>query len=814
MHRPHRSPFVRVPLAASSLAALIPTLALAAQERAMEPGLVERHQRAALESDPRRGDEPALPPNFDFRPAFDRLAFDEVDGTTWVRGADYKASFDARGAEFTPAFGPLAPRNEVVSLSPASVTVAGTALVFPRDVEEARDGERVVFDRGAFVERYDLALGSIEQSFVFSALPARGAIEVRIPISSSEPTDNGRPFGNTLAGRATDAGLEFRGPSGAVSYGRAVAIDADGHRADVSTTFEDGAVVLRVDEAFVAGAALPLVIDPVVSNVFLDSTTSDTLLPDVCWNEAGLYWFVVYEYVFSLTDSDVYSKSFSTTGTQLSAGWVDSSSNSWTKPRVAANWGNDQVFVVSEYVSSVPRGVWGRTVDLAGGVLVLGTPLNVAGNLGGDKSAPDVGADPFPSTTSFYCVSWQRALGLGASDVGYAVVTAAGGIQSGPTYFTHTGTATDAAPSVSKMNGGQNWLIAWQHSDTGSITFTDIYGGRVSWSGSMTNDTFPIATGIQFEFAPSVSSPLTGTSRHLVTYTRRSLASQSDIGAVLVEGTSPIASANLTTLETGPTPSVDQSFSSVDSDGERFLVTYSERVPAFGYDDVYAAELFVENDTLRVLQGHEFVYNISLSTLHNQVASRTGPSAQVRGHFTVYDILQNSSDRDVGASFFSGINVGEAQPFCFGDGSKVACPCGVSGGAKRGCANGSNTSGARLAQVSGTNQVSADSVALLVDGLPASAVCLFFQGTAQTPHTTFGDGLRCTAGTVIRLAVKTAATTSASYPVGGDLPISVTGLVPAGGGSRAYQVWYRDSSGFCTSATYNLSNGLMVHWRP
>lgn len=760
---------------------------------------------------------PAMPSGVTLgRPTFDTLAFDEVDGTTWVRGASYKASFDARGAEFTPAFGALAPRNEVVSLSPASVSIDGVPLAFERSVDEARRGDRVEFDRGVFVERYDLALRSIEQSFVFPTLPTRGAIEVRIPISSNEPASNGRPFGNTLVGRETDAGLEFRNASGAVAYGRAVAIDAAGRRVDVPTTFEDGAVVLRVDGAFVESAALPLVIDPVVSNLFLDSTTSDTLLPDVCWNEAGLYWFVVYEYVFSATDSDVYSKSFSTVGTQLSAGWVDSSGNSWTKPRVAANWGNDQVLVVAEFVSSAPKGVWGRTVGLAGGVLVLGTPLNIGGTTGGDKTAPDVGGDPYPSTTSFYCVAWQRTLGTNESDIGYAIVNASGGIQSGPTYFAHTGLASEAAPSVSRMNDTTNWLIAWQRADNGgiSITFTDIYGGRVSWSGGLTSNTFPIATGNVFEFAPSVSSPLAGTSRHLVTYTRRNIAAQSDIGAALVDGTTFVTSTNLTSLETGPTPSVDQSFSSVDSDGQHFLVTYSERVPAFGYDDVYAAEIKVVNDTLRIVEGHEFVYNVSLSCLHNQVASRPGPTAQTRGHLTVYDILQNSTDRDVGASFFTGINLGQAQPFCFGDGSMVACPCGINGGAKRGCANGATTNGARLSQPTGLNEVSNDSVGFTVDGLPPSSVCLFFQGTAQTPHTTFGDGLRCTGGTVIRLAIKTAAGTSASYPVAGDAPVSVSGLVPAGGGSRAYQVWYRDSSSFCNAATYNLSNGLMVHWLP
>jgi len=32
---------------------------------------------------------------------------------------------------------------------------------------------------------------------------------------------------------------------------------------------------------------------------------------------------------------------------------------------------------------------------------------------------------------------------------------------------------------------------------------------------------------------------------------------------------------------------------------------------------------------------------------------------------------------------------------------------------------------------------------------------------------------------------------------------------------RIYQVWYRNAApAFCTSATFNLSNGWQVHWLP
>jgi hypothetical protein len=44
--------------------------------------------------------------------------------------------------------------------------------------------------------------------------------------------------------------------------------------------------------------------------------------------------------------------------------------------------------------------------------------------------------------------------------------------------------------------------------------------------------------------------------------------------------------------------------------------------------------------------------------------------------------------------------------------------------------------------------------------------------------------------------------------------LSVLGQIPAQGGIRHYQYWYRDAYDFCTSATYNLSNTTRIIWTP
>jgi len=73
---------------------------------------------------------------------------------------------------------------------------------------------------------------------------------------------------------------------------------------------------------------------------------------------------------------------------------------------------------------------------------------------------------------------------------------------------------------------------------------------------------------------------------------------------------------------------------------------------------------------------------------------------------------------------------------------------------------------------------------------------------------TFGDGLRCCGGSVVRLALLN--------PPPGPEPVTVTttlstasGVAP--GDTRCYQYWYRDPGGPC-STSFNLSSAATVLW--
>ena len=154
---------------------------------------------------------------------------------------------------------------------------------------------------------------------------------------------------------------------------------------------------------------------------------------------------------------------------------------------------------------------------------------------------------------------------------------------------------------------------------------------------------------------------------------------------------------------------------------------------------------------------------------------------------------------------------------CPGDGTGAACPCGNIGAPGHGCSSSINVAGATLT-ATGNPSLSADGFQLRADGLPSGAPALFFQGTnllAGGAGIAFGDGLRCVSGQVVRLGTRSAVNGTAQLgPLSGDAPISASGSIPPGGGSFAYQVWYRNAASFCMPATFNLTNAWLALWSP
>ena len=162
---------------------------------------------------------------------------------------------------------------------------------------------------------------------------------------------------------------------------------------------------------------------------------------------------------------------------------------------------------------------------------------------------------------------------------------------------------------------------------------------------------------------------------------------------------------------------------------------------------------------------------------------------------------------------------GTGTPFCFGDGTSIACPCGNIGLPGRGCDNSSGTGGARLAG-SGQAALSADTLVLTVSFERPTALSLFWQGGSRVAARVFGDGVGCLGPPLKRMYFHSAVGGVASAPQGTDPSVSARSAAvgdPIGAGEfRVYHVFYRDpSSTFCPApagSTFNVSSGLRVPW--
>jgi Tol biopolymer transport system component len=154
----------------------------------------------------------------------------------------------------------------------------------------------------------------------------------------------------------------------------------------------------------------------------------------------------------------------------------------------------------------------------------------------------------------------------------------------------------------------------------------------------------------------------------------------------------------------------------------------------------------------------------------------------------------------------------------------VACPCAnPPAGPGRGCDNSAATGGAILSASGGTF-LSSDSLEFHVAGEPQTALSMLFQGTAAvSTGCVYGQGVRCVAGLLKRLFVKTAVGGGITAPDfgAGDSTVSARSAAKGdaiqAGQSRFYLVYYRDPvvlGGCPASSTFNATQSGQVSWWP
>jgi hypothetical protein len=196
------------------------------------------------------------------------------DGHWWAKGDDWKASFGAEGLVFVPFLGADAERNFPLALRLADVHSGDTHVPFAADgVATRRDERRIEIARGSLIEAYDLRPEGIEQTFVFANAPSRGALAVELAITSELHGE-----------QRADGSCHFRNERGGGDVGSATAIDRNGKRAPCRTDLVGDRLRWTVPAEFVASAAFPLTIDPVISTSgLLPAQVRPLLAPDIAF---------------------------------------------------------------------------------------------------------------------------------------------------------------------------------------------------------------------------------------------------------------------------------------------------------------------------------------------------------------------------------------------------------------------------------------------------------------------------------------------------------------------------------------------------
>jgi len=415
------------------------------------------------------------------------------DGTHWVRGVDYKASFGQDGATFIPFLGSSAPRNFPVRFSVAELR-QGAALLELRAPAVDRAGDRITLDQGPVQSEYVALPRGVEQLFVFAAPLGAGDLVLELALETE------------LAAARRGAGWRFDGPLGGVDYGAAFVLDAAGKKLDLPTERSADGFRFTVPAEFLAAAEWPIALDPIISTFTINDTPIDHLQPDIAYDRTLDRFLVVAEEVFSATDHDVRSWFVDGNGAVSSPGAIDLTSAYSARPRVACTDIRRSFLVV--YVQGPADGpgrqITGRPRNADTGV--IGTSFRVDAGSATDRRHADICGDTFGNASAaHFTVVWQRVWNSSDSDIVVRTVNPDGTFVTTEQLVTNVVNLSDEDPSISKSipSGNSTAAIVWRRRDSG--TNSRIMASVVNFDGTLVRDPFFLSSDIARHATPQVS---------------------------------------------------------------------------------------------------------------------------------------------------------------------------------------------------------------------------------------------------------------------------------------------------------------------
>lgn len=445
----------------------------------------------------------------------------------WGAGSTYKASFHA-GATFVPLLGTAFPHNLPFAWRTSSVR-AGTEELVVQEPQLTWTATRAEYDLGLVVEAYDLRRDGLEQTFVLRGAPGgSGGLEIRGAITT--------PLHADAVGDAHQA-LRFCDDQGRhiVTYGAATAIDARGRRMAMTTRFADGEVVLRLDGAWLATAAFPVVVDPLLGTGDVVTGAQRTEVDVVQQSlSVGQSIWIAFVVAASLVDKDVYVYRWSQGGMLGGQAYYDVTS-SWSTSGVQCAIADvvDRAVVVfdRQFSGSQARSVRFHAHDVND--LTANTSF---GTIAATDNAwrPDVsGIFLNPVMPVQALVVWQQEPNGGGafaetngSDIWGCYVDLVAGSASAPFAIAATALNDHERPSVNPRSAGDidGFRVAYQVYNTLGVNDDwDVAVRAVDTQGNVSAAVLLDDASPDHKMAPVIAGH---TGRHLVAFTSSTLAQQ------------------------------------------------------------------------------------------------------------------------------------------------------------------------------------------------------------------------------------------------------------------------------------------------
>lgn len=582
-----------------------------------------------------------------------QVLHDQMDGTRYALGRTYKMWFDDQGARYAPRFGERAAKNLPLHFAFDSAPIS-----------ISRTGDRVVLDRGSFQEIYDLGVEVVEQSFWIDKRAQDGDLAFRIPLRTElQNLEDAGP------------GLRFgREDLGEVRYGDATILDAAGNRVGVESRRGADGIEITVPDSFLDRAVFPIVIDPILETIPVDTGTDNMRNPDVVYIDSSNVFIVVYERVQSATDTDLLQRRYEADGDFLDEILIAGGTDNERFPAIAESGGNALTAFVSTTDSIFPI-TRIRARNRVGGSTATHAEFDVTGITTQNEGRPDV-AGTTASTPNPFLITFSVATPVivGSSFSIHFAICSTSAVSSTSSDSSLPGFNINDQrldPCVNQLaKAGGIWLVAYYYEDNPLLTTPehDIRCRAIDpVTGSFVSTLVDVSDSDTFiDEAPDVGGDGIDL---LVSWNSRTGTQDSDILARRFRYSSGTLNSlgnifNLSDLDHTGTDSLDQLEPKVGFDGVRFVVTYREEAPGFDTFDLYASTLFATGTGLFsgsqiVLEKHTAIADTTTPIELDPAIASTGLDSFALGkHFIAWTERNSTTDNDVEGALFSSLGNG------------------------------------------------------------------------------------------------------------------------------------------------------------